>query len=211
MNELWNFIFKFLKDRKVSNTVLAIRITSVIALAFILNDHFGFTYNYSKNQKLTQIEKIEKIKTNKGIDPKLKSELNKIEKEILHRKSLLDSTIEFISFVGYEDYKSIRSQAPIKHFISAISVWAILFIIIVIALFIGEDKYDPEIILGLIAITPAFLFFVWLFQFLLGYIPAIPNNLELNYLINIFIQITIISILAFKYRHIFLEDEIEED
>lgn len=78
-------VFDFVKDQTLSFSKKSLIISGIIILIFMIDFCLGISFNYSINQKLNQIEKIEMIKTNFPINDTLLTNLNTIESKLLNR------------------------------------------------------------------------------------------------------------------------------
>lgn len=78
-------IFDFVKDQTLSFSKKSLIISGIVILIFLIDFCLGISFNYSINQKLNQIEKIETIKNNFPINDTLLTNLNAIESKLLNR------------------------------------------------------------------------------------------------------------------------------
>lgn len=89
--------FHFFVDKKISVSRRIFVFIIILLVAFLVNNFLGFTFYYSTNQKINQIEKIESIKQQFPLEVKTKSYLCDIESRIVHRENLYVRSLELFS------------------------------------------------------------------------------------------------------------------
>lgn len=108
MENLISHILNFFTDKTRSIGSKSLFFIAVIFCFFAFDYFTGLTFYISTNSKLNQIETIERIKRDNPNDSKLSEELNKIELEILNRKSIRD----YFSFFDFSNLNFIKSDSP---------------------------------------------------------------------------------------------------
>ena len=92
-------IFNFLRDKTLSFSRKSLIIFSVLLFIFFIDLIFGFSFNYSINQRLSQIEKIENLKQNYNLNDTLLSELSVIEHRLLNR-------LDYVKLIYFRESES---------------------------------------------------------------------------------------------------------
>jgi len=108
---LFDGFFNFLKDKTLSFSKKSLILFGILLLIFAIDILFGFSFNYSINQRLTQIEKIENLKQNYNLNDTLLSELNIIEKKLITR-------FDYVKMLHFNEKKSkIDTETCIDTFV----------------------------------------------------------------------------------------------
>lgn len=94
-------IFKFFIDKEHSFTSKFIGILLVITALFVIDNILGFSFYYSSNQKVTQLETIESLKKDCPNNIDLLKILNETESKIINRKNVFE---EFVNLFSKEKF-----------------------------------------------------------------------------------------------------------
>jgi len=211
-----NSILKFLKDKSVSLKIKILRIILIFVILLAVNDYLGFTYYYNLGQKINLIEKIEKTKSSKELNPDHKKILIELEEEIINRKHVFTQCNDYLSHLLFSE-KQIKQEAQkerslLAHILSSSIIWIVLFLIVFVAILVDKDENDSETIWGIVIGLILLVFLAFIFQWALGFLPVIFGNPIYNYILNAIIQIgfTILIIWLFN-KFVGADDEDEED
>lgn len=115
-----------------------------------------------------------------------------------------DSVYE-IKRIGSELEQNTEKQYRSKlwHTVTSSILFIILTLFVLILLlvfpFVTEKKDRFNTVVGLLAALPFLAFWIWLFQWLLGFIPVINNSPWINYLINISVNALILLGVSFYF------------
>lgn len=210
-----NSILKFLKDKSISTKIRILRVILIFVILLAVNDYLGFTYYYNLGQKINLIEKIEKTKSSKELNPDHKKILIELEEEIINRKHVFTQCNDYLSYLLFSE-KQIKQEAQkerslLAHILSSSIIWIVLFLIVFVAILVDKDENDSDTILGIVIVLIFLGGLVFFFQWVLAFIPIIWGNSFYNYLLNVIIQIGFvipIILLANKFGD---DDEDEED
>lgn len=213
MEAIISSVVKFLRDKSVSTKIKILRIIIIFMMLFGVNNYLGFTYYHNLGQKINLIEKIEKAKSSKEVNPNHKKILIELEEEIINRKNVFTQCYDYLSHQLFSE-KQIKQEAQkerslLAHILSSSIVWILLFLFALVAILIDRDENDSDTILGIVMFLVLLGGLTFFFQWALAFIPIIWGNSSYNYLLNIIIQIGFvipIILLANKY----IDDDEEE-
>lgn len=220
-------LVSFFTDKRHSISAKLFGIILIISTVFLINNLLGFTFYYSTNQKITQIEKIERLKRDTLLGKENFLFLNTMEEKLKKRENVFDKFGELFSRTEFNGAKEKKDSLLVEktptniisgenattnteqsaqltitrsrlwHTITSTFVFLIILIVVPFMPFIAGD-FSKESLLAVIGVFTTTAFLIWLFQFLLGLIPLINNNAIYNYLINGLIQI-FIGFLLIRY------------
>jgi hypothetical protein len=183
-NYIKNFL-SFLTDKSVSFSRRSLLLGSIIFTVVLMNDIFGFTFNYRMNQKISQVKNLYDLYPKDKIDTtRLIKNLTDIEKEIIEREPIT-STITTIYNGIIENKLSPEQRIFIKRLFSGL----IAFILISLV-FPFSNKGDD---LKTIYIGTAFI--ALMANILLFLIPTF-ENLFFNHLINVVSTVALLILLG---------------
>jgi hypothetical protein len=107
MDNLLTNILTYFTDKTRSFGSKSLFLLTVLFL-FLVFDYFtGLSFYISTSYKLNQIEKVERIKTDYPDNERLINDLNKIENEILTRKTIQD----YFSFFDISNFEFVGSDS----------------------------------------------------------------------------------------------------
>lgn len=176
---------------KVSSKVWTLLL--IILCVIVIDNITGFTFHKNNYEKITQLQFISELKGNNNLNNESNTLLSEIEKSINTRKSITDIIKKTVSSVVQTKFikknvnnKQVIPRNNLKLFI--FSNWSLLALALILtpSIIMGhlEDGYDfKHKILTLIV--------VWIFTLILslgsyliiGLIPMIGNNWNVNYII----------------------------
>ncbi len=189
-------------SRKISFAII------ILILLFLINDYMGFTYYKNIESKASSIEKLNVIINDSTTDSISKVYLIKMRKDVLYRKTFLETASEYLR--GLEFYSNNNPNRQIEQieqkdsyknsFWFLISTTSI-FVSIIVAIFAAFlfDKSDSLALFQrigiLIGLSVAFLVYGLLIFIICSAIPLIDeSNYVYNYIINFIIQILSVGI-----------------
>lgn len=108
--ELFKEVLKLFVGKEYSLTSKFLGILTIGFLLFFIDNLLGFTFFYSTNQKIDQIEKIESIKIKSSQNLELIEELNNIETKILNRKNILGNFIDLFSKEPFDTKRKLLAS-----------------------------------------------------------------------------------------------------
>ncbi|ACC97852.1 hypothetical protein Emin_0291 [Elusimicrobium minutum Pei191] len=190
-------IYNFLADKRFALPLKASLVILSIAMLFLLNNFLGWSFNYSTNQKIKQLQAIVELKKSNTHTQEYLEHINKIEREILERKPFF-STLNVPSWLKKDSSSKLPQQtstseptetpattiieksdtpSPYKQpWLMLSAAW--LFILTFMAVLFGvpfsknfRAKDFPGYFAGLLILA----FLIWLLQFLAGLIPPITS------------------------------------
>lgn len=91
-------IFDFLRDKTLTFSKKFLIIFGIVLLVLIFDWLFGISFNYSINQRINQIEKIENMKLNFSLNDTVLSELNRLETKIIDR-------FDYVKLIHFQEFK----------------------------------------------------------------------------------------------------------
>jgi len=209
-------ILKFLKDKSVSLKIKILRVILVFVILLAVNDYLGFTYYYNLGQKINLIEKIEKTKSSKELNPDHKKILIELEAEIINRKNVFTQCYDYLSHLLFSE-KQIKQEAQkerslLVHILSSSIIWIVLFLFFFVAILVDKDENDSETIWGIVIGLILLVFLAFIFQLALGFLPIIFGNPTYNYFLNAIIQIGFVILIIWLFnKFVGDDDEDEED
>lgn len=211
-----NSILKFLKDKSVSPKIKILRVILIFVILLAVNDYLGFTYYYNLGQKINLIEKIEKTKSSKELNPDHKKILIELEEEIINRKHVFTQCNDYLSYLLFSG-KQIKQEAQkerslLAHILSSSIIWIVLFLFFFVAILVDKDENDSETIWGIVIGLILLGLLAFIFQWALAFIPIIWGNSSYNYLLNAIIQIGFAILIIWLFnKFVGDDDEDEED
>lgn len=205
-----NFIFD--KKRKISAkaTFIILSITCLL----ILDNVLGFTYYYSHNRQLNQLESIYAIKKDTNLSVSSREKLDEMEVALWNRKNIFEKAIIFIKYrKENKPIKSNQESLYIKEsgknnfwFLVSTSGLYMLVTIIMFPVLLFMDKKSSFfkslatfIIFALVMVFTSW-FNYWLFNKIIP--DKLWGNWTWNYIINAFIQVGLIIGLYWATKNI---------
>lgn len=197
IESILNFIFD--KKRRISAKA-AIIILSITSL-LLIDNLLGFTYFYSHNRQLDQLESIYTIRKDSTLSEISKQKLLELENELWNRKNIFEkAAIVFSSKTGYIQKVETPKTTEIKGYgrndfwflVSTSGVYMLVTIIMIpVLLFMDKKSSFLKSLATFIIFALVMGFTSWFNYWLFGKI--IPDNLwgswTWNYVINAFIQV----------------------
>lgn len=174
MEGIINRFFDFLTNKSISLSKRSILTIILIGSTILVNDYFGFTYNYSINQKLNQLNILYQIYPTGSTDSiQLLMAMKEIEESVLMRESFIIKSFSFIGNILGNKLSANQIQILWRLFSGSI-----LFIILALIFPFTNNKSElKEIYLGLILL-------VIIVNGLLFLFPTY-NNIIINHIINV--------------------------
>lgn len=171
----------------------------IIGMFFIVDYVFDFTYYWSNNQRITQLERIQSLKRNYSKDSLKLMDLTNLEVEIFNKKhytqqikeKLIISDNKFIEPSKIEKLTENKAQIPSKKNVS--TTWMVISsnyflllvfpILIFLPLFPGQ-KFDKNTAFGWLALNVVWVGIISFITYIAFLIPIINGNPTNNYWLN---------------------------
>lgn len=200
--------FLFDEKRRLSSKAAVVVLVTLTIL--IINDIFGFSYSYTVDKKIQQVQTLNSILNDSSIDDKTRRFAFNLRSEVINRKSYFH---KFLSNLNNTTATNIKPKDKPSHskndlshkrsnFWFAMSAGGIYFILglLIIPLLFFADKSTSvaqRLATG-IATAVSFILFGMFFVWLFGLIPKLSGSTwAWNYTLNLTIQIAIISLLGY--------------
>jgi hypothetical protein len=218
MNIINDFI-NFLADKSLTLSKKTILIVSIVFILIVVDLLFGFSFNYSLNQRLNQIEKIEQIRLNYNLTDTNEQQLKKIEDKIINKKDYLyfllwqfqnvvkqetttpnDSTFTIAekpdsTFIPQPSKIQIETEKVLKRkfFLDLLSSSYILLLLLIILPFVPlfQKENTADSYIGVLIIMIVIIGFTIVNYYLYSLIPTICRP-WVNYLINVVLHFGIV-------------------
>jgi hypothetical protein len=195
------------------------RVSLAVCLTFLLlflNDILGISRNYILDKRLSQLIELQKLEPNIiQTDKAYNHEYQKTKEQILKNESHTNRLLNFIK--GYSFNSNPIPVDPIKppnsnnpkgtsidwFDFSARIVFYLIEIFIILTFVFGvifskdDSKGKTSATVGLLIVFLVIHALGSIFKFLISLIPIFENSLWINYLINVSIQIILISSVAY--------------
>ncbi len=195
MEKLFVNIVNFISDKSISFFKKSFYSIFIIAVVLLINDFFGFSFNYKINQKLNQLSSIQELRSDNDVNFKKQIEyLNILEKQIITRKTFYEKSVTFLNEM-FDNKLSVKSIKILKRLFTG----TILYWIMIIVSAFSDKKDFRDIFIGFLIIMVAS-------NLLLLIVPTF-EKLYINHIINISAGILTFLFLGFYGD----DDEGEED
>jgi len=177
--------FNFLTDKSISFSKRTFFLIGIAICVFLINDIFGFSFNYRINQKITQFRTIYELYPKTKIDTiRLTTILNEIESQIISHKPITSKISNIYQSIA-ENKLSQKQRIFFKRILSG----TIVFILIsLFALFRNKKDGLKNIYIGIIVIAIVF-------NCLLLLIPTF-DKLIINHIMNILLSIVLFVLIG---------------
>lgn len=229
MDNLLTNILTYFTDKTRSFGSKSLFLVAVLFSLLVFDYFTGLSFYISTSYKLNQIEKLERIKTDYPNNERLIIDLNKIENEILTRKTIQD----YFSFFEFSDFDFIANESTTqrtdsltlktknnKHLnndsknmishdkterrsnlihILTSSYSFILILMLLPFVIFTEKKFDRNMIIGIILVAMMLIGFVWFFSYTFSLIPLIKYP-WINYLINFGLHTSFLILIGFIFK-----------
>lgn len=186
---------------------------SIIGIVFLFDFCFNITYNLALNNKISQLETIQKLKIGYANDTIKLRKIEKIENQIINKthyadyiqENLLENTVVKTISKSELDIsknpinKPITVKPTFSLFWMVLSSNYILLIVFVFLIFIPlypNNKINSELLLGWFASLVSSLIVISIITWIAYKIPLILNNPNFNYILNFIIQTAFIVLIA---------------
>ncbi|GHB47347.1 hypothetical protein [Mongoliitalea lutea] len=184
----------------------------IIGMFFIVDYVFDFTYYWSNNQRITQLERIQSLKRNYSQDSLKMMDLTNLEVEIFNKKhytqqikkKLIISDNKFIEPSKIEKLTENKAQTPSKKNVS--TTWMVISsnyflllvfpILIFLPLFPGQ-KFDKNTAFGWLALNVVWVGIISFITYIAFLIPIINGNPTNNYWLNAGIHLIFMILIGF--------------
>ena len=202
--------FLFDEDRRLSSKA-AVVVFVILAIVFVDNI-LGFSYSFSSDKKIEQVQKLNLILKDSTTDSTTKAFALNLRSQIIERKNVVAQTLSFFRGKSNNTIKHQTNNPPAipkaiessikNNFWFNVSASGIYFLlaVIMIPLMLFTDKttsFSQRLATG-IATTISFVLFALFFIWVLGLIPQITNSTWVwNYIINFLIQIITMGLLVY--------------
>ena len=204
LSELLNFI----KDKSFHISYKITFIILGVTFLLIVNDWFGLTRNYQINSSLNQIEQLNRIDSSILKNNQIQNKLQELTFRVANSKPYMFNVMENIkSLSNNNDNYSQKSPIVTDWYdISAMSltyifIFFILFTIISILFSSSNWSEKKNSLLGAITIGILIFGIGRIYKFLLLLIiPVFTEMLWINHILNVGIQVGIISYLVIRAR-----------
>ena len=100
--DIFSPIVHFLTDKTRKLSSKAILVILVVALIFLLDNLFSFSYYYNSSQKINQLNQISSVIQDKSLSDKERNKVLTIRSEILEHKTLKDYTYNYLTNLNFE-------------------------------------------------------------------------------------------------------------
>jgi len=205
--ELLNSIFHFFTDKTKGLSHKAILILTSIILVVIIDNTLSFSYYYNTQNKIEQINGLNKILSDSTLSKLEKEKLKSLRNNLIVRSTWKDKTWKLISEIEFKNEKNENSEKPIKkepeikrsyfwHFVS--SGWIFILIALIMP-FIGLRDKNTSLASAigiLLLIIPIFLGIAWVYAKVFSFIPIIFGNPIYNYILNAVVSFLSLMILG---------------
>lgn len=169
---------------------------SIIMLLWLIDNTFGFSYYYSNENKISQINKIQILLDNQKLDSNLKLRLTSLQRDVINRQSIKDYIRLSLRNIFTTNSSSNQnnnpiSAKPIKNTllfkVSAGGVYLLFIVFSPLLIFVGRGNVFKRGVI--ITFIMMFLFGItMLLNIGLGLIPIILNQPIYNYILNVLVQ-----------------------
>lgn len=194
MEKLFVNIVNFIGDKSISFFKKSFYLIIIIILVLLVNDYFGFSFNYRINQKLNQLKSIQELNTDFEINHQQQFDyLSALECEIINRQTLYERSYTFLKEL-FNNKLSVKA----KNILKRIFTGSIVYLIFIVISAFTDKKDFPEIFLG-------FLILILFTNLLLLIIPTF-EKFYINHIINIVTSLIILFLVG-----IFADDDDEND
>ena len=193
--------FKHVSDLIFDNSKSWGRRTSILfSLIFLLllaDFAFNITFNIYTENKLTQLDKITKLKKDYQSNSSRLNEIKKLENEIFRREHYSEFlNRNFINLIksnkksGNESYEiNDKRSLPLMILSSNTILIIIVFFILILPIFGGQEARQSDFFIGFFSSLLFISFLIGIVTIISYQIPLIKNNPKFNYLTNFIIQI----------------------
>ncbi|MFN8415570.1 MAG: hypothetical protein U0U66_04480 [Cytophagaceae bacterium] len=206
MSNFLSHITEFLFDENRRLSSKAAVVVLIILAIFIVDNILGFSYYYSTDKKIEQVQKLNSIINNASTDSITKSFSIKIRSEVIERGNVFTQSLVFLkNFKWYEsgadEVINIKPKITKSDFWFNITSGGLYYFIaiIILPIYVFTDKNTSimqRVGTGILMVAIFYgmgMFFGWLCSF----IPQISNTTwGWNYLLNSSIQFLIIVVLG---------------
>ena len=202
--------FLFDEHRRLSSKA------AVVVFAFLtillIDNVLGFSYYFSIDKKVEQIQKLNSIIKDSTTDNTTKTFAINLRSEILKRENIINQSFSFFRNIKLPSSKKDQinpTNDPAKtidvsirnNFWFHITAGGIYYLIAILALpiMIFRDKKTslPQRIATGILAAALFFGFGWLFYWLFNFIPQVSTTTWIwNYIINLVLQFSLIGLLV---------------
>lgn len=215
MGDIFKHFVDLIKDKTTSWGFKTALFVCIIALIFATDYYLGFSRNYHLNNKLEQIDKINKIKTTYQIDSATLFQLNKMEQIVLNQKhysfrlsrlflndSINSETSEIIAQNNPANNKPTTiTKKPIRSLfwmtLTSNYLFVFLFPFLLFLPLYSKNGRKGNAIVGWFASLIMIGFVITIITWISYQIPLISNNPIWNYILNFSIH-TLFLILLIK-------------
>lgn len=210
MLDFFKTIIEVILDKSKSFGFKTALFISVVGVIFIADCFFNISYNFHVSNKLSNLERVNNLKTFYQDDSLQMTRLFEIESKLIKKQHYLDFISFHLSKIDLKsnttDQKKIQiTKAKTKKrstirsrfwmiFTSNYSLIIILPFLLLLPLF-SKDKITVQFILGwfasIVLLSGIVIFITWIaYQ-----IPVIFNNIIWNYIINVLIHTFFIGLI----------------
>jgi len=202
--------FLFDENRRLSSKAAVV---FFVVMAIILIDNvLGFSYYYSTDKKIEQVQKLNSIIKDTTSDSTTKTFALHLRSEILERENAITQSFSFLRNIKWTSSKkehTIAAKEIVKpkeliikndfwsHLTAGGFCYLLAILILPVVVFTDKKTSLPQRIATGILGAVLFFSFGWFFYWLSNFIPQISKTTWLwNYLINLAIQFLLIGLLA---------------
>jgi len=205
--------FLFDEDKRLSSKA-AVVVFIILAIIFVDNI-LGFSYSFSSDKKIEQVQKLNLILRDSTTDSTTKVFALNLRSQIIERKNIVNQTLSFFRGKSNNTIKHHANNPPanakpneplissIKNNfwfnVTASGIYFLLAIIIIPVMLFTDKKtsFTQRFATG-IATAISFVLFALFFIWVLGLIPQITNSTWVwNYVTNFLIQAAVIGLLVY--------------
>ncbi|MFZ1528906.1 MAG: hypothetical protein WAT19_09150 [Ferruginibacter sp.] len=202
--------FLFDENRRLSSKA-AVVVFAIIAI-FVVDNVLGFSYYFSNNKKIEQVQKLNSIIQDTTSDSTTKTFAKELRTEIIDRKNVFYQAASFFRNIRWtnskkqttpvqtqpSDNKNLISKSNFWFHLTAGGLWYLLAVLMIPVIVFTDKKTSlPQRIATGIFATALFFGFGWLFYWLCSLIPQITSTTWIwNYIINFILQLLFVGLLV---------------
>jgi hypothetical protein len=177
-----------------------------LGLLLFVDRMFKFSDNYITSTKIEQVEKLEKLIANEGVDSTVKEQLRAIELTVLSRQTAWDYTLQRLAAFkkviissGFQRVDLTGTTTPTRsffwHTVSA-SWFFVLLMIVSPFMLLVEKKYIATAFISFLMVELCLLLIVFCFSALFAQIPIILGSTVITYILNAVLHAGLIGIIG---------------
>ncbi len=212
--ELAQQLYTDFASRSHSLSSKAVFIIVACFMAWAVDNHLGFSYFYSTQNKIEQTKELSALISDSTIDSETKASLRHLRRKVIQRQGIIagirdymrnradvkpDTVYVRVQTDGVRHTKRVisRPRNPGWHIISSSGVVLLMGIVVVVILLFDKDQSLSQKMGTSIAALTVFSIVVALLTWVFGLIPQIGVGWGQNYALNTLLQTILIGLLAY--------------